>query len=673
MRVKKKLALLQNIDSEDITKESTSVITESEPAVDEPVVWLHNKLEFLKQNKIKDINNYRPCHPNYDGRTLYVPAEYLNTLTPAMRQWWIIKSSNYDCVLFFKVGKFYELYHMDATVGVNELGFSYMRGEFAHSGFPETAYDRMATNLVERGYKVARIEQTETPDMMQERCKKQGTTSKYDKVVRREVCQVTNKGTQVFGQQVEMTFKHQANFMLSITETFINNCRTYGICYIDTSIGQFYLGQFEDDAHCSRLLTLLTHVKPTLVLHDRPLKAPHTEKIFKTILSSCLKEPLTDNTQFWHADKTLKFLAENHYLKKSKDWPSVLRDMQSANDHLGLTPDANHTLSLKALGGCLWYLQKCYLDQQILALARYNHYTPPDLDKTDNVVKNHNHNKYMILDSATLSNLNVIGETGSLLRTLDHCCTRFGKRLLNHWVCMPSCELEVIKERQLAVTEFMENDELLKEVRQVLGTLPDLERQLAQIHSFGNLERLKNHPDGRAVLYEEKTYGRKKIRDFISTLDGFESLMILPNLFKNVESKLLRNLTQQTPEGSFPNMKPSIIFFKNSFNRENALKEGVIAPAKGVDDEYDAIEKKIEEINEELNEYLKEQEKYFGCRINYFGTDKKRFQLEIPESYQKKAGTGYHLEGQKKGNKPVKRYSTDETKVKYYISDQINL
>lgn len=74
-----------------------------------------------------------------------------------MRQWWELKSKNNDCVLFFKVGKFYELYHMDADVGVQELGFTYMRGEFAHSGFPEQSYDRMVISLVERGYKVRDI------------------------------------------------------------------------------------------------------------------------------------------------------------------------------------------------------------------------------------------------------------------------------------------------------------------------------------------------------------------------------------------------------------------------------------------------------------------------------------------------------------------------------------
>lgn len=71
-----------------------------------------------------------------------------------MRQWWDIKAVNFDCILFFKVGKFYELYHMDAEVGVTELGFTFMKGEFAHSGFPEQSYDRMSTSLIAKGFKV---------------------------------------------------------------------------------------------------------------------------------------------------------------------------------------------------------------------------------------------------------------------------------------------------------------------------------------------------------------------------------------------------------------------------------------------------------------------------------------------------------------------------------------
>lgn len=93
-----------------------------------------------------------------------------------------------------------------------------MRGEFAHSGFPEQSFNRMSTSLVGRGYKVARIEQTETPDSMNERVKKMTKPTKFDKVVSREVCQVVNKGTQVFGQQIEISNEYQPRYMLAIVE-----------------------------------------------------------------------------------------------------------------------------------------------------------------------------------------------------------------------------------------------------------------------------------------------------------------------------------------------------------------------------------------------------------------------------------------------------------------------
>lgn len=125
----------------------------------------------MKPQNIRDANKHRPDHPDYNPRTLFVPESFKSTLTPAMRQWWEMKSQHYDCVLFFKVGKFYELYHMDAVIGCNELELMYMKGDFAHSGFPEKAYGRFSASLIDKGYKVARVEQTETPEMMTERCK----------------------------------------------------------------------------------------------------------------------------------------------------------------------------------------------------------------------------------------------------------------------------------------------------------------------------------------------------------------------------------------------------------------------------------------------------------------------------------------------------------------------
>lgn len=107
----------------------------------------------MKPEKIKDANKKLSTDPNYNARTLYVPEDFKQGLTPvniycycslcymhyaliciifiyifqAVRQWWELKSQNFDCILFFKVGKFYEMYHMDAVTAAKELNLLYMK------------------------------------------------------------------------------------------------------------------------------------------------------------------------------------------------------------------------------------------------------------------------------------------------------------------------------------------------------------------------------------------------------------------------------------------------------------------------------------------------------------------------------------------------------------------
>lgn len=106
---------------------------------------------------------------------------------------------------------------MDATVGVNHLGFSYMKGEFAHSGFPESAYGKMASSLIEQGFKVSRVEQTETPEMMAERCRTK-KSGKFDKVVNREICQITTKATCIYGAQLTEAKQALPCYLFALTE-----------------------------------------------------------------------------------------------------------------------------------------------------------------------------------------------------------------------------------------------------------------------------------------------------------------------------------------------------------------------------------------------------------------------------------------------------------------------
>lgn len=625
-------------------------------------VYQHEKHDFLKPENIRDINKNRPNSPDYDPRTLYVPESFLKQCTPGHLQWWKLKSQYFDCIFFFKVGKFYELYHSDAVIGVKELGLTFMKGDYAHSGFPETAYDKMASALVERGYKVARVEQTETPAMMEKRCQEENKKSKFDKVVRREICQVASTGTQNYSTGLCAMSKGQysanSNYILTIAEKKLNSlCSRFGITFVDTTIGDFFVGEFEDDNHCSRLRTILSLKTPVLILHERTELSENLAKVLKGI--NVIKEKLTNEKQFWNGSKALKFLAESVY-KTKDDWPDCLKQMQG--DHLH--PNEESTLALKALGGCLWYLKYNLLDQQVLTGATFSAYIPPDQNVLAINIKERKQ-IYMILDAVTLHNLNVNGPENSLISKLDYCCTQFGKRLLKDMVCSPSCELDEIKARQQAVLELTENIELLSNCRALLNSLSvDIQRSVTQIGQMGNKDIHQKHPQSRAILYEAQTYGKNKIIDFVAALDSFEHLMSLPQIFQNCKSSMLKVLTQTSKDGGqFVNLSNELSKIKASFNVEEAKKNGFILPGRNSDDDYEMVLNEIEDLEREIKVYLKEQEKILGCKLSYFGQDRKRYQIEVPESHFKKVPNGYNLENSKgKGKNTVNRYTTEETK-----------
>jgi len=80
---------------------------------------------------------------------------------------------------------------MDAVLSVRHCGLTFMQKKsYAHAGFPESAFEKHANLLIDLGFKIARIEQMETPKMMDERCGKMARApTKWDKVVKRSICQ----------------------------------------------------------------------------------------------------------------------------------------------------------------------------------------------------------------------------------------------------------------------------------------------------------------------------------------------------------------------------------------------------------------------------------------------------------------------------------------------------
>ncbi|XP_078664804.1 DNA mismatch repair protein Msh6-like isoform X1 [Branchiostoma floridae x Branchiostoma belcheri] len=649
----------------------------------------HETYEFLQEGNIRDAKKRSPSDEDYDPRTLYVPDSFLlKNTTPLMRKWWEVKSQLYDTVLFFKVGKFYELYHMDAMTGVNELGLLFMKGSQAHCGFPEIAYGRYSDTLVQKGYRVARIEQTETVPQSEERIKRMVKPTKFDKVVRREVCRITTKGTKTYSFLEGDTGEAANSYLLAIAEKanedIAGDQSVYGVCFVDTSIGKFHIGQFEDDRHSSRLRTLIAQYTPSQVLFERGKLSSKTQSILNSNLSTALREALS-SSEFWDAPKTLKFLAEKDYFSENEDeektgvscWPEALKNMTSDADSLGLTAADNYDLGVSALGAVIWYLKRCYIDEEMLSMCNFEEYKPLD-SQTDVAEKSApdftTGKQHMVLDGVTLNNLEIIENSvtgsreGTLLERLDMCCTPFGKRLFKQWLCAPLCNPASINDRLDAVEDLMACRDVVAEVTEILKKVPDLERLLQKIHTLG-LVRNKDHPDGRAVFFEDVNYSKKKIADFLSALDGFRSTMRVVRMFKekvnNFKSKLLKQSvsldSNKAAQGRFPNLSGHLMYFDHAFDHNAARKNGVIIPKEGVNCAYDEALTDIKSVHRNLDSYRDKQKQRMGCStISFWSSGKTRYCLEIPESALKRhVPDEYELAGSKKG---FKRYTTREIK-----------
>jgi len=636
--------------------------------------YKHYHYEFLKDDKIKDVNGNPKGHPDYDPRTIYVPESFKKDLTPALRQWWNLKSQNFDVIFFFKVGKFYELYHQDAVVAVKELGLTFMKGDYAHAGFPEIAYSRFADALVSKGYKVGRVEQTETPEAMTERTRGQ----KLDKTVRREICKITTPGTKTFNVldgQVSNAFSHYLfSFVEKVNTVGDKKVRLFGVCFVDTSVGKIHIGQFEDDRNCSKFRTTLAHYPPAHILYERATTSKETKTIIE--FQNGIKDGLANEKEMYSSSAVLRMLSEDEYFQVNGkfSWPESFKPLLSEHDTLGLTPKSEYELAVHALGGVIWCLKKCLIDNEILSMRNFEIYEPIDNISTQNVKinefkKSFAKQKYMVLDSISLTNLEIIeniqdgSQAGTLYERLDFCNTAFGKRLLKYWLVNPLCDADGINDRLDAIEDLSKLDHVLSNVTELLKQLPDLERLISKIHQLGNVK--SNHPESRAIMYENETYSKKKVEDLIAILNGFASAAKIFDCLKehrsDFKSKLLKSITTiiQTNEAGnklgFPYLDDLLKKYNASFDAETARKTGTIIPSTGVNESYDKAIDDIKATDVKLNKYLREQSKEFGCSLNYVGTGRNRYQMEIPENKCKSLPDDFELTSSRKG---YKRYQS---------------
>ncbi|KAF8006661.1 hypothetical protein BT93_K0846 [Corymbia citriodora subsp. variegata] len=635
------------------------------------------KLHFLGPERRRDAKRRQPGDTDFDPRTLYLPPDFLKSLSGGQRQWWEFKSKHMDKVLFFKMGKFYELFEMDAHVGAKELDLQYMKGEQPHCGFPEKNFSMNVEKLARKGYRVLVVEQTETPEQLELRRKEKGSK---DKVVKREICAVITKGTLTDGEM--LSANPEASYLMAVTEscqTFADQKaeRTLGVCLVDAATSRITLGQFRDDSECSALCCLLSELRPVEIVKPTKGLSAETERVLLTHTRNPLVNELVPVLEFWDAEKTVHELRTIYRSinGRSSSASSDETDTETAASHFkddGLdnlpeflselvNSSEKHNLALSALGGAIYYLKQAFLDETLLKFANFESLSCSGFSDVAQ--------KHMILDAAALENLEVFengrngGSSGTLYAQLDHCVTAFGKRLLKTWLARPLYRPEAIKERQDAIADLKgENQSFILDFRKVLMRLPDMERLLARV--FSSSEACGRNAN-KVILYEDAA--KKQLQEFISALRGCELLVeafsSLGVVLENIESRHLVHLL--TPGKGLPEVSSILRHFKDAFDWVEASNSGRIIPREGVDMEYDSACNKMKEIESNLMKHLKEQRKLLGeTSITYVNIGKEAYLLEVPESLRGKVPPDYELRSSKKG---FFRYWTP--KIKKLVSE----
>ncbi|KRY50681.1 DNA mismatch repair protein Msh6 [Trichinella britovi] len=590
----------------------------------------HLDFEFLKPEKIRDLNRRRPDDADYDARTLFVPESFLKEQTPAHRQWWLMKSQHFDTILFFKVGKFYELYHMDAVVGVKNLNLSFMKGDYAHCGFPEVSFDRFSDQLIEHGFKVARVEQTETPEMLQKRAHQELLPSK-EKVIRREICRIITRGTKTYNFLETEDDNVQVSYLAALCEQNSTDKKNQiGICFVNTSVGKISISQFEDDCDYSQLRTVLASYPPVQILFPRGQLSPQMLNMFKYNLNNVDKEALIPKVQFWTAADTLRNLALDCYFgvddRGNVDWPEALATCIDQQDLFQQTPKPQYALGISSFGAIVWYLKECLIDHDILRLKNFELYSPPATVEFGKLSSCHQplKNRYMVLNDITLRNLDIVNferKKSTKVTVYDEinlCKTAMGKRLLHFWLCNPLCDLQEIEQRQVAVRNLIEQAELFESLIKQLREIPDLERLLQKMHSLSIRAPNTDHPECRAVYFEADTYSKRKVADFVQLISGFAKANKLMQTVCNFESQIHSSLLQalfirKGGTKCFPDIQSDVQYFQNAFDHETAKTIGSIIPEEGVDPALDAANQAIVHAEKQLDNYLKTIQKRLNC------------------------------------------------------------
>ncbi len=357
--------------------------------------------------------------------------------TPMMKQYTAIKKQYQDCLLFFRMGDFYELFLEDAYIGAKVLDIVLTSrakgkdGRVPMAGVPYHAVDSYIAKLVTAGYKVAICEQVSEPD-------------KYG-IVDREVIRVVTPGTILDEQSLD---KKEHNYIVSlmIKKTLI------GLAVADISTGLFQVLEFDFTKKEHNLKDELHAIHPSecilpVDLYNNP-ELLKKLKEFKDMNIYCFQE-------------------SGAYTKRAKD---IL--IEQFGKQILLQPSVKHFSVAQQAGAILvGYLKYTQKDQ-------ISHF------KTIVPLTSRNH---MVVDHSTMMNLELFstlrtGERGgSLVNHIDYTITAMGGRLLRNLLKRPFINPSEIKKRHEAVAYLLQMRDLRNKTEETLKHIADIERTLSRL------------------------------------------------------------------------------------------------------------------------------------------------------------------------------------------------
>lgn len=540
---------------------------------------------------IRDKEKRAPGDPDYDTRTIYIPPLAWSKFTAFEKQYWGVKQNLWDTIVFFKKGKFYELYENDATTGHREFDFKMTdRVNMRMVGVPESSLDHWVNQFIAKQYKVARVDQMET-NLGKEMRERQDKSKKAEKIISRELACILTGGTLVDGSMLQ---DDMAAYCVAIKESFIDDMPAFGIAFVDTATGRFFLSSFVDDLELTKFETLIAQTRPRELLLEKSNLSTKALRILKNGTSpTTIWTHLKPTTEFWDADTARRELKGGKYFVtkdgEESDWPEAL----------GQSKDDNVVMS--AVGALVYYLRFLKLERPLLSQGNFELYSPIQKNGT------------LVLDGQTLVNLEVFANSangsseGTLFSLLNKCVTPFGKRLFRSWAAHPLCNVERINERLDAVEILNADFSTREQFASQLIKLPDLERLISRIHA-----------------------GTCKPEDFVRVLEGFEQIEYTMSLLKALKdgSGLLNRLIS-----SMPNLDEPLSYWRTAFDHGKARTEKLLLPERGIDEDFDKSLDRIDEIKGQLDELLVRKKAELKCKsLKFTDVGKEICQLETPKN-----------------------------------------